>query len=91
VRFVKRAQQLGFTLTEVATLLELAAGGPDPCSEARAVASAKIAALDSKIVQLTAMRAALHRLVDTCANPRDDRDCPLLHALDDQREGDGLP
>jgi hypothetical protein len=37
------------------------------------------------------MRAALHRLVDTCANPRDDRDCPLLHALDDQREGDGLP
>jgi DNA-binding transcriptional MerR regulator len=91
VRFVKRAQQLGFTLAEVATLLELAAGGPDPCSEAQAVATAKIADLDSKIVQLTAMRAALHRLLDTCASPRDDRDCPLLHALDDQPEGDGLP
>jgi DNA-binding transcriptional MerR regulator len=37
VRFVKRAQQLGFTVTGVAALLELAAGGPDPCSEARSV------------------------------------------------------
>jgi DNA-binding transcriptional MerR regulator len=90
VRFVKRAQQLGFTLAEVETLLELAGGGPDPCSEAGTMAMGKIADLDGKIAQLTAMRAALHRLVDTCARPRVDRDCPLLDALDDQSEGDDL-
>ncbi len=83
VRFVKRAQELGFTLSEVEVLLELAAGGPDPCDEAQAVATAKIADLDSKITHLTAMRAALQRLVDTCEQPRADRDCPLLRALDD--------
>jgi DNA-binding transcriptional MerR regulator len=82
VRFVKRAQELGFTLSEVEALLELGAGGPDACSEARAVATAKIADLDGKIAHLTAMRAALGRLVDTCEQPRADRDCPLLCALD---------
>jgi Hg(II)-responsive transcriptional regulator len=82
VRFVKRAQELGFTLSEVEALLELAAGGPDPCSEARAVATAKITDLEDKIAHLTAMRAALRRLVDTCEQPRADRDCPLLRALE---------
>ena len=82
VRFVKHAQELGFTLSEVETLLELAAGGPDLCNEAQAVATAKIADLDSRIAHLTAMRAALQRLVDTCEQPRADRDCPLLSALD---------
>jgi DNA-binding transcriptional MerR regulator len=88
VQFVKRAQHLGFTLAEIETLLELAAGGPDPCAETRAVATAKIADLESKIAQLTAMREALQRLVDTCANTRAERDCPLLRALDTQPEGD---
>jgi DNA-binding transcriptional MerR regulator len=89
VRFVKRAQRLGFTLTEVATLLELVAAGPDPCADAQAAARAKIADLDSKIAQLTAVRGALQRLVDACAGPRSDRECRLLHALDDQpEEGD---
>ncbi|HWF27085.1 MAG TPA: MerR family DNA-binding protein [Mycobacterium sp.] len=89
VRFVKRAQELGFTLSEVEVLLELAAGGPDPCHEAQAVATAKIADLDGKIAHLTAMRAALRRLVETCGQPRANRDCPLLRALDAQPgEGD---
>jgi DNA-binding transcriptional MerR regulator len=82
VRFVKHAQELGFTLSEVEALLELAAGGPDPCTEARAVATAKIADLDGKIGHLMAMRAALRRLVDTCEQPRAHRDCPLLRTLD---------
>lgn len=91
VRFVKRAQELGFTLSEVEGLLDLAAGGPDPCGEARAVANAKIADLEAKIAHLTAMRVALQRLVDTCEQPRADRDCPLLRAIDTPPEhGDEL-
>jgi DNA-binding transcriptional MerR regulator len=82
VRFVKRAQELGFTLTEVETLLELADGGPDSCEATLALATEKITELDGKMASLQAMRASLARLADTCTRPRADRDCPLLHSLD---------
>jgi len=49
VRFVKRAQELGFSLAEVETLLDLAAGGPDSCDLAQELATQKIGELDAKI------------------------------------------
>jgi DNA-binding transcriptional MerR regulator len=82
VRFVKHAQRLGFTLADIEALLELAAGGPEGCEPARSLATSKIAELDAKIAQLTAMRDSLHTLAATCGEPRDARECPLLHALD---------
>ncbi|MPZ85714.1 MAG: MerR family transcriptional regulator [Actinophytocola sp.] len=82
VRFVKRAQELGFTLTQIETLLDLADGGPDSCEATRHLATEKITELDGKIASLRAMRASLARLADTCTRPRGDRDCPLLHNLD---------
>nr|WP_042186585.1 MerR family DNA-binding protein [Kibdelosporangium sp. MJ126-NF4]CEL17387.1 Mercuric resistance operon regulatory protein [Kibdelosporangium sp. MJ126-NF4]CTQ91385.1 Mercuric resistance operon regulatory protein [Kibdelosporangium sp. MJ126-NF4] len=82
VRFVKRAQELGFTLTEIEALLHLADGGPDNCDATRQLATEKITELDNKIASLHAMRASLARLADTCTRPRADRDCPLLHNLD---------
>ena len=39
IRFIRRAQELGFTLAEVETLLELAAGGPEPCDAAQSLAA----------------------------------------------------
>lgn len=92
VRFVKRAQQLGFSLEEIETLLGLAAGGPASCDAAQAVASEKIAALDEKIADLAAMRESLRRLVTTCERPRHRRECPLLTAIaDDAAAGRGSP
>jgi DNA-binding transcriptional MerR regulator len=82
VRFVKRAQELGFTLTEIETLLDLAGGGPDSCDTTRRLATEKITELDDKITHLQAMRTALAQLAATCTRPRVDRDCPLLHSLD---------
>src|SRR5262245_8882619 len=70
VRFIKRAQALGFTLAEAATLLELAAGRPDGCEAAQALAHDKLADLDRRLTHLRALRAALRRLVATCARPR---------------------
>lgn len=81
VRFVKQAQGLGFSLDEVDSLLDLAAGGPDNCDAARSMAAEKIARLDAKIADLIGMRDSLQRLVETCARPRGRRDCPLLHAI----------
>lgn len=82
VRFVKRAQELGFSLDEVESLLELESGGPESCDVARKLATERIAELDGRIRQLTAMRRALRGLVDTCELPPSQRTCPLLQALD---------
>jgi len=82
VRFVKRAQQLGFTLDDIEELLHLAEGGPAPCDDARAMARARITDLQQRIDELTGMRDALTRLVDTCHQSRADRDCPILRDIE---------
>jgi Hg(II)-responsive transcriptional regulator len=81
VRFVKRAQELGFSLDEVESLLDLAEGGPPNCDKARDLAAEKLAELEGKIASLRAMQGSLRRLVATCAKPRHQRECPLLEAL----------
>lgn len=82
VHFVKRAQELGFTLAEVESLLELAAGGPNSCELAQELAGEKITELDAKIASLASMRDSLRRLVGTCSRPRRQRDCPLVQSIE---------
>lgn len=82
IRFIKRAQGLGFTLDEIEELLGLAAGGPEGCDTVREMAGDRIADLDRRIAALTGMRAALARLVDTCEMPPRQRECPILHEID---------
>ena len=82
LRFVKRAQELGFTLTDVEELLSLAEGGPRSCDRARTLAHSQMDQLDRKIADLHRMRASLAELVATCERPRGDRFCPLLDAID---------
>ncbi|MDA8069183.1 MerR family transcriptional regulator [Conexibacter sp. DBS9H8] len=89
VRFVRRAQKLGFSLEEIDTLLELSAGGPASCEAARELAGAKVAELDQKLASITTMRDSLLRLIDTCALPRDRRECPLLHAIETEDQPGG--
>ena len=95
VRFIKRAQELGFTLAEVETLLELSGGGPDSCDAVRALATEKIEDLRQRIADLQMLEAGLTRLVATCDLPPAQRECPILHELDadpvvaDRTPGDG--
>lgn len=81
VRFIKRAQELGFTLSEVEVLLHLAAGGPESCDGAHDLAKQKIGELDGKIAGLKAMRLSLQRLVSTCELPPAQRECPIIESL----------
>jgi DNA-binding transcriptional MerR regulator len=82
VRFVKTAQRLGFTLVEVESLLDLAAGGPANCEAARVLATEKVAELERKIVNLTTMRDSLLQLIATCERPRARRECRLFDATE---------
>ena len=82
VRFVKGAQQLGFSLGEIDTLLHLAAGGPPNCEAAKALAAEKLDQLEAKIASLTAMRESLGQLVATCERTPSKRLCPLIDAIE---------
>jgi Hg(II)-responsive transcriptional regulator len=82
LRFIKRAQELGFTLDEVEELLHLNHGGPDSCDAARELAESRRTDLEARIEDLQRMRDSLTELVDTCDLPRADRSCPLLEAIE---------
>jgi len=86
IRFVKRAQQLGFTLSEVEELLHLREDRSGSCEEVRAAATAKLEDIDSKIKSLRAMKRALSVLVKSCSGAGSTRECPILEALDDPDE-----
>jgi MerR family mercuric resistance operon transcriptional regulator len=64
LRFIKRAQSAGFTLTEIGELIALDA--TEDRARARALAGARIDALDAKIADLKEARAALERLAKEC-------------------------
>jgi Hg(II)-responsive transcriptional regulator len=85
VRFIKRAQELGFSLTEVQELLRLRDDQQIPCKQIRSTAETKVAEIDEKIRRLTAMKTALRALVASCAANREHH-CPLLEALDESGE-----
>jgi Hg(II)-responsive transcriptional regulator len=81
VRFIKRAQELGFTLREVEMLLDLADGGPTGCDAVKALADHKLKDLEGKMASLRAMHQSLQRLVATCERPKRQRECPLIESL----------
>ena len=66
VQFIKRAQKLGFTLTEIRTLLELRAEGRPSAETVSEIAAAKIAAIDQKIAHLQEMRNAIEHGISVC-------------------------
>lgn len=65
IRFIRRAQDLGFSLGEIRELLSLSDGS---CDAARALAEHKLADIRRRIEDLTAMQRALTALVDACRN-----------------------
>ena len=89
VRFIKRAQELGFSLNEVAELLSLRVGPNTTCGDVKKMADGKIAEIEGKIQTLERMKDALTRLVETCEEGRQAEECPILWAFgNDKKEAD---
>lgn len=84
VRFIKRAQDLGFTLNEIRELLELRASPRSCCEDVRARSEAKIRDIDEKVRTLEAMRKALAKLVRACSGRGPVTECPILESLEDE-------
>lgn len=75
--FVARARSLGFTVEQCRALLDLYRDRSRASADVKAVARARVADIDRKIRELTAMRATLEHLIERCHG--DDRpDCPII-------------
>ncbi len=78
VRFIKRAQALGFTLEEVGSLLEL--DEACACAETQELAAHKLQVIEKKLADLKAMRTALTSLLRQCDTGIAKGSCPIIHA-----------
>jgi MerR family transcriptional regulator, copper efflux regulator len=82
LHFIRRAQELGFTLTEIRELLALRLDPNTPAAAVKSRAEAKIADIDRKLHDLERIKHALVHLAGRCRGGRGPAgDCPLLDAL----------
>jgi MerR family copper efflux transcriptional regulator len=87
LQFIRRAKELGFTLKEIKSLLELRSDVSSPRAEVKQQAEKKVGEIDVKIAQLQRMRNGLMSLVGQCHGDGSIVGCPILDALQgmDQR------
>jgi len=83
VCFIKRAQQLGFTLKQIQELLDLGSGR---CKEVHALAEIKLVEIESRLNDLRTMRRSLSDLVKQCTNGDKDVHCALITSLTKKRQ-----
>lgn len=84
LRFIRRAKTLGFSLEEIGELLNLSAGTGSRASVKR-LAEHRVADLDQKIRELTAMRDLLAALVRRCTGQGPLKGCPIIEGVLEQQ------
>jgi len=85
LRFIRRAQELGFTLSEIGELLSLRVDPGRSAEDVRRRALEKIQGVRQKIRDLQRIRRALERLVAACEAHGSPEECAIMHAI----AGDG--
>lgn len=81
IRFIKRAQDLGFSLKEIKELLSLAEDRMTDCADVRALAQTKVDEISQKIRTLEAMRNALTGLTASCPGTGSAAKCSILESI----------
>jgi len=79
IRFIKRAQELGFSLDEIAHLLQLE--DSQDRKAIREIASERLAQVRAKLNDLRNMETTLAQLIDECSSCTTEMQCPIIHAL----------
>lgn len=81
VRFIRQAQNIGFSLREIQDLLSLRTDPTADCADIRDRASVKLVEVNSKIARLRDVREALEELIAACPGKGAVRACSILEAL----------
>lgn len=82
IRFIREAQELGFSLVEIRQLLSLRVDPATSCMAVKDAAEAKIRSIDEKVTALKTMRKALLEITSACSGQGPTSECPILDALD---------
>jgi MerR family mercuric resistance operon transcriptional regulator len=78
IRFIKRSQELGFTLHEIEGLLSL---NDNPCHQVEALANKKLIAVQAKQADLLLLEKALLENIAQCQRNDDETCCPIIDSL----------
>lgn len=81
IRFIRRAKELGFSLSEIDELLKLRVDSADACAETKRLVVGRIEQIDEKISDLQRVRNALSDMTAACGEAGSDSECPILEAL----------
>lgn len=82
ITFIKRAQELGFSLKEIQDLLSLRVDPGTTGADIKRRAEAKLADIDTKLCDLKRMKTALLKLTAACRGRGPTSECPILDALE---------
>ena len=85
LRFIKNAQALGFTLREIAELLNLRVSSQARCGDVQRKAKEKLKCVEAKAQDLQALARALERLIRSCRAGQPMDHCPILKSLEKER------
>jgi MerR family transcriptional regulator, mercuric resistance operon regulatory protein len=78
LRFIRRAQQLGFSLEDIRELLELSSSD---CERVEKLAVEKLSLVKAKLRQLRRIESILARTVEQCARRKGNQPCPIIETL----------
>ena len=86
LRFIKNAQALGFTLREIAELLNLRVTSTARCGDVQRKAQAKLLQVVAKVRDLRTLARALKGLIRTCRAGQPTEQCPILTSLEKEHK-----
>jgi MerR family transcriptional regulator, mercuric resistance operon regulatory protein len=78
IYFIKRSQELGFTLNEIGHLLSL---NDQPCGEVQDIAGHKLSNVQAKMKDLKRLEKVLKVLLSQCQSNKNDSRCPIIDSL----------
>jgi MerR family mercuric resistance operon transcriptional regulator len=91
IRFIRGAQNLGFSLKEIEELMDLRIASGTSKAEIKARAQAKVDEIGEKVRDLQRMRDTLLKLIGSCEGTGTIEDCPILEAFDEGPSEDSSP
>jgi len=84
--FIRHSRELGFSMADIRSLLNLADRPWDDCSAAHAIATAQIAEIDARLRRLQALRSELERMTQGCEGGHAG-ECRIIETLSDFAHG----
>ena len=84
LRFIRAAQDAGFTLGDISQLLALREGDADACGEVQGIIKSRLDVLDEELSRMRRVRGVLAKSLDWCRNPRSKGCCEAIARLDEK-------